>query len=357
MLRWMLALIVVLSPATARAALNPAVSDEQNGKPAAPFAQKTVTGEDVSLDRFAGKPVALVFFASWCPPCREEIAELKTLAAELGPRGLAIIGAASDRQVIPDTTEEQERKDVAELVEQAKVPFPVTIATRELAEAYHFKGIPTTIFIDKDRRIAKTFYGVHDAKELAAFARTLLPAEPAPAGAAPAHPPARSGPRALLAPFVDAFARPGKQLHPVAVHFPIVFLATEALLVLLFRLRKTAPLERLAYAFLHAGVWSMLVAAALGIRDSGLERGAGNLFVLGLEDRIASALRFESSITVHAWLMLGVLLLSAGRLVWRARAGARALEGARGLAYGALTALTLWCLVAGAYVGGLVSHP
>ena len=53
---------------------------------------KTVTARD-----FGGKLLLLNFWATWCPPCIEEIPGLNEMAKELGPRGLVVLGVSVDK--------------------------------------------------------------------------------------------------------------------------------------------------------------------------------------------------------------------------------------------------------------------
>lgn len=364
-LLWLVVFFTASLPHAAEAALNPREVDDYNGKEAPAFVLETLKGEKVALAQWKGHPVVLSYFASWCPPCRAEVGALMKLHEEFAARGLVIVGAAGDRHMIPDTDPADERKDVTEFVEEVKVPYPVSIATDALVADYKLEGIPITVFIGKDGKIAKTLHGLHDLKRLEAIARTLVPdaaPEAGPQVAGAAAPPARSehprrsGLAALLEPFHGIVTATPRQWHPSIVHFPIALLVLEAALVFLFWLKKSAHLERAAYYALHLSVWALLVTAITGVRDSGLDLGAGEPLLLGFRDRVANLWKLESSITVHAWLAIAVLVLALVRLLWRSCAGPQALAGARGAGYGVLTLLGLWCLVAAGYAGGIITH-
>ena len=171
--RFLLALVyplLIAFPSPIEAALSPAESDEFNGQEAPAFSVTPVKGDAVSLKDFRGHPVLLNFFASWCPPCREEVSNLSQLYKQHSKEGVVVVGIAVDSLVTPETVGE-----VKPLAEKLAIPFPVAIANEKIAKDYHFKGFPTTVVIDKDGKIAKTFYGYHDDKVIEAAVQKLLP--------------------------------------------------------------------------------------------------------------------------------------------------------------------------------------
>lgn len=344
---------VLLSGGLVLAALEPRQSEEHRGKTAAPFVLEAVGGERVELGALSGRPVLLSFFATWCPPCRDQVRELMALHERLGPRGLAIVGAAADSKILTDTPPEQERQDVAAFVAATKVPYPIGIATASMTADYAFIGIPTTIVIGPDGKIGTTFYGYHAAAQIEAALVGLAPLAAPPS--APAAPPPGAL-EALGGALLHPFTRGSRQLHPALVHFPIAFLLLEAGLLAAYARRKRPELERLSLALLGLSVASLPLVILSGVRDSGLELGEGSALLLGLGDRWRNAGNFASTITVHAWLAVFLTLLTSARLAWRWRAGAAALEGRRSIVHAALVLLGLWILVAAASVGGSVRH-
>ena len=169
------ALVLLLVPLSLSAALASKVSDDNNGE-APTFKIKILNGDgkEVSFADFKGKPVVLNFSASWCPPCGKQIAELTSVYNDLSPKGLVMIGAAADAKILESTKPEAELADVKDIIKEKNIPYPIGIATVDLTKDYKFKGIPTTIFIDRSGKIVKTFYGFHEKADFAETLKTIM---------------------------------------------------------------------------------------------------------------------------------------------------------------------------------------
>lgn len=137
--------------------------------PRAPAADFTVTdlgGKIFQLSALKGKVVLIDFWATWCPPCREEIPHFKELYAAYGGKGLEIIGLALDPGGVAD---------VAPFVREQQIPYPIAMGTPALVQAYGgIRGIPTTFLVDKQGRIAKKYVGYHGKEVFEGEIRTLL---------------------------------------------------------------------------------------------------------------------------------------------------------------------------------------
>jgi uncharacterized membrane protein len=168
--------------------------------------------------------------------------------------------------------------------------------------------------------------------------------------------PRASGWEELLRPFVGVLVAPPRQVHPILVHFPIVFLLLEAIFTLGFRIRGRAGHDRWAFRCLEGAAVCLLPVAAAGFHDAGLDHGAGSALLLGLRDRWGHALRLSSPLTVHVWLVLALATITVVRLLLRIRERRRGVVGALVWVDGGLGFFGLWCLVATAYVGGSLSH-
>lgn len=112
------------------------------GEPAPDFTLKDLNGDTVSLKDFKGeKAVFLNFWASWCPPCREEMPDLDKLYQE---------SKDDDFTVLAVNVGESE-KIVKEFIEENGYSLPVLLdKTQEVGIAYNTFSIPTSVVVDKE---------------------------------------------------------------------------------------------------------------------------------------------------------------------------------------------------------------
>jgi thiol-disulfide isomerase/thioredoxin len=123
----------------------------------------------LDVRNFRGMPVIVEFFASGSSTCRAQLKQLIQLHDRYADQGLAIFALAVDRFETQETA-----KDVESLIFTMKLPFPVGAATRELANDYYYKGVPATIVLDGERRVARIFFGFHEIEKIEPIIKTLL---------------------------------------------------------------------------------------------------------------------------------------------------------------------------------------
>ncbi len=108
-------------------------------------------GKVVKSDEYRGKALLVTFFATWCPPCRQEIPALKKLHEELGPKGFSVVALSVD---------EGGPKVVNKLIKQEKINYPVLMADRSTASDFGgIAGIPTSFLINKQGNVVKKYPG------------------------------------------------------------------------------------------------------------------------------------------------------------------------------------------------------
>lgn len=114
----------------------------RNGHAAPVIDLETLQGRRVRLADFRGYPVVVVFWATWCPPCRNEFHELSKVYGDSTTRGIRILAVNGRDQ-------EFNVRDVAQFVADAEVKFDVVLDKRGKARRdYGLIGLPTTIFVD-----------------------------------------------------------------------------------------------------------------------------------------------------------------------------------------------------------------
>jgi peroxiredoxin len=144
---------------------NPSLAAEP--RPVAPNWQlRDVTGKQVSLADFKGKLVILDFWATWCPPCRQEIPGLVGLQRRYQDKGLVIIGVSLDRQG-PGV--------VKTFMHQLGMNYPVVMGDEKIVSDYGgIEAIPTTFIIDRQGKVVTVHQGFTDDATFEAEIRPLL---------------------------------------------------------------------------------------------------------------------------------------------------------------------------------------
>lgn len=127
----------------------------------------TPDGKEISLSDYAGKGkyVLIDFWASWCPPCRDEMPAIVDLYKKYKNKGFEIVGVSID------DNNDNWKKGIADL----KITWPQMSDLKgwksPLAETYGVTNIPQMFLLDKDGNIiAKNL----DAKKLAVKLQELL---------------------------------------------------------------------------------------------------------------------------------------------------------------------------------------
>lgn len=132
---------------------NDNVDQNISGQAAKDFTVIDVEGKEVSLSDFKGKPVVVNFWASWCPPCKEEMPYYNEVYKELGDEVVFMMVDLVDGS--------RETVDTAKaFIKDNGYEFPVYFDTdQDAAIAYGIYSIPTSIFIDADGKVVKSITG------------------------------------------------------------------------------------------------------------------------------------------------------------------------------------------------------
>ncbi|WP_223636178.1 TlpA disulfide reductase family protein [Corallococcus sp. EGB] len=112
------------------------------------FQLKKHEGGSLTLSDLKGRVVMLDFWATWCPPCREEMPSLVKLAKEYESQGLIFVAASRDE----GSTAPQEVDYFLQRFQPELRPY-VVYADDDMARAFQVNALPTLYFLDRDGKV------------------------------------------------------------------------------------------------------------------------------------------------------------------------------------------------------------
>jgi len=111
-------------------------------------------GDTFNLSGLKGKVVLINFWATWCPPCIDEIPSLNQTYLDLNKDGFEILSFSIDangRKILPD------------FIRKHEINYPIILdADQRYARHFSVLGVPENIIIAKDGTIAEKRYGSED---------------------------------------------------------------------------------------------------------------------------------------------------------------------------------------------------
>ncbi|WP_397536662.1 peroxiredoxin family protein [Rummeliibacillus pycnus] len=106
------------------------------------FELKTLEGETVRLSDYVGKKVIINFWATWCPPCNEEVPHMQKVYEEYKNQGVEILA-------VNVTNKDKGKEAVAQFVKKHGLTFEVLLDEEGLVgSTYQVLTLPTTYMID-----------------------------------------------------------------------------------------------------------------------------------------------------------------------------------------------------------------
>jgi len=151
-------------------------SKKEGGPPAARVAEggtainftlKDMQDKNVQLADYAGKVVVLNFWATWCPPCREEVPSMVKLNALMAGKSFQMLCVSID---------DGGKADIEAYFKKAGVTLPaLSDPNSTVAKQYGITGVPETFIIDKKGKIVKKVVGGMDwvAPDVVSFLTNL----------------------------------------------------------------------------------------------------------------------------------------------------------------------------------------
>jgi len=145
----------------------PGVKPARPGEPMPTIELPDLQGRRQSLPRaYAGRPLLINVWASWCGPCIEEMPELDRYARTQGAAGVQVIGLALDAP-----------ENIREFLGRVPVTYPILVDTPGPADASVWLGnqkgvLPYSVLVDANGKILKQKVGPFASGEIDGWART-----------------------------------------------------------------------------------------------------------------------------------------------------------------------------------------
>ena len=123
------------------------------GDRAPKFSITTESGQKITSNDFNGKLLMVNFWATWCPPCVEEMPSLNQFAQTMGPQGVTVLGVSVDRN----------EKAYRDFLSRNRLAFQVARDPEEnISSSYGTFKWPETYLINKEGKVVQKFIGPRD---------------------------------------------------------------------------------------------------------------------------------------------------------------------------------------------------
>jgi len=135
------AALILTAPAHPKAGAADTALKARTGERLPFFALNTLTGGRTELAQLRGRIVLVHFFATWCEPCRAEIASLQQLVGRMQAKPLAVVAVDAG----------EADRAVQHFFATLPVPFPILLdRDRAVTKAWRVDALPTTFVLDGD---------------------------------------------------------------------------------------------------------------------------------------------------------------------------------------------------------------
>ncbi|MDR2187058.1 MAG: TlpA family protein disulfide reductase [Azonexus sp.] len=157
-MKWLFSLLLSLLALTAAASAQASAANQVATPVGGRLTEATLYGlpgaANKKLSAYRGKPLIINIWASWCSPCRQEMASLSRLAKRFHGGQFNIIGVSTDDNI----------EDAAFYAKRARLAFPIYLDSRDfyIEGLLGAKHIPLTVLISADGKVLKKVEGARE---------------------------------------------------------------------------------------------------------------------------------------------------------------------------------------------------
>ena len=140
------------------------------GKRARNFVLRDLSGRSVSLKDYAGKPVIVNFWATWCPPCLQEMPWFEGSFRKYAGSSLVILGLSIDLEAGSASPQK-----IAATAKRLGVTYPILLSDGSMKTLYgpvHL--LPETFYINRKGVIVEDVWGPADQEKMENYIREIV---------------------------------------------------------------------------------------------------------------------------------------------------------------------------------------
>jgi cytochrome c biogenesis protein CcmG, thiol:disulfide interchange protein DsbE len=124
----------------------------QAGSTAPDFTLSTPQGQGITLSELRGKAVLINLWATWCPPCEQEMPTIQKLYREYRDQDFVVLAV--------NVTAQDNPLNILPFIERYGLTFPILLdETGQVSAVYGLRSLPTSYFIGRDGTIREIVIG------------------------------------------------------------------------------------------------------------------------------------------------------------------------------------------------------
>ena len=132
------------------------------------FTLEREAGGVVTLSQLKGKVVVVNFWATWCPPCREEVPYLVKTVEEFAPKGVELVAISNDNL-------ESQRQAVSGFLKRFPQLQPyVAYGQPEIGHAWRVRALPSLFVLDREGHVVASQQGQASERQLRGWLEDAL---------------------------------------------------------------------------------------------------------------------------------------------------------------------------------------